>query len=141
VLGHWLKVCPKGEAGLARFARSTPEDFMKHSVLGLFCLLGLALATPALAQDAKTIERGQAVYAEQKCSLCHAIEGKGNKQHPLDGIGSKLSAADIRKWITDPKSMEASLPAKPKIPMKAYPNLKAEDLDALVAYLGSLKKS
>jgi mono/diheme cytochrome c family protein len=108
------------------------------------CLVGIALlvAATAAAQDkAAAIERGKAVYTEQKCSLCHAIEGKGNKQNPLDGVGSKLSAADIRKWITTPKVMEASLPTKPKISMKAYPNLKPEDLDALVAYLESLKKS
>lgn len=117
---------------------------MRHPLLaslGFVGFLGLVVSTPAFAQDAKVIERGQAVYVEQKCSLCHAVEGKGNKQHPLDGIGAKLSAADIRKWITDPKAMEAGLQAKPKISMKAYPTLKAEDLDALVAYLGSLKKS
>lgn len=111
------------------------------ALFGMVAFAGFALATPVFTQDAATVARGQAVYAEQKCSLCHAVEGKGNKQHPLDGTGAKLSAADIRKWITSPKEMEASLPAKPKIPMKAYPNLKAEDLDALVAYVSSLKKS
>ena len=112
--------------------------------LGTMCLVGIGMlfAGTAVAQDkAAVVERGKAVYTEQKCSLCHAIEAKGNKQHPLDGVGSKLSAADIRKWITTPKEMEATLPAKPKISMKAYPNLKPEDLDALVAYLESLKKS
>jgi len=104
--------------------------------------MGLLVAATAAAQDkAAVIERGKAVYTEQKCSLRHAIEGKGNKQNPLDGAGSTLSAADIRKWITTPKEMEAKLPAKPKISMKAYPNLKPEDLDALVAYIESLKKS
>ncbi len=115
-----------------------------RQILGTFCAIGVvALFTqPVVAQDqAAAVERGKAVYAEQKCSMCHAIEGKGNKQAPLDGVGSKLSAADIRKWITSPKEMEAALPTKPKISMKAYPNLKPEDLDALVAYLESLKKS
>jgi mono/diheme cytochrome c family protein len=106
-------------------------------LLGLFFVPVIALA----AQD-KTANaaRGKAVYDEQQCSLCHQIEGKGNKQNPLDGVGEKLSAADIRKWITSPKEMEATLTAKPKISMKAYPNLKPEDLDALVAYLQSVKK-
>lgn len=107
----------------------------------VFGLVSMLVATSAAAQDSPQIERGKAVYAEQKCGMCHAVEGKGNKQHPLDGVGAKLSTADIRKWITNPKEMEAALPAKPKMPMKAYPSLKAEDLDALVAYLGSLKKS
>jgi mono/diheme cytochrome c family protein len=111
---------------------------------GTACLIaiGVLFAATAAAQDkAAAIERGKAVYAEQKCSLCHALEGKGNKQNPLDGVGSKLSAADIRKWIVTPKEMEAALPTKPKISMKAFPNLKPADLDALVAYLESLKKS
>ena len=69
-----------------------------------------------------------------KCSMCHAIEGKGNKNMPLDGIGAKLSAADIKKWIVSPKEMKADTK------MKAYPSLSAADLDALVAYLSSLKK-
>ncbi len=115
-----------------------------RQVFGTLCAIAMVATLPhsALAQDkAAVIERGKAVFAEQKCSLCHAIDGKGNKQAPLDGVGSKLSAADIRKWITNPKEMEASLPTKPKISMKAYPNLKPEDLDALVAYLESLKKS
>jgi mono/diheme cytochrome c family protein len=99
-------------------------------------------ASTALAQPAAgNLERGKAVYVEQKCSLCHAVEGKGNKQHPLDSVGSKLSVDDIRAWIVTPKVMEAKLAAKPKVSMKAYPNLPPADLDALVAYLASLKKS
>jgi mono/diheme cytochrome c family protein len=109
--------------------------------LGLLSLFFVPIAALAGQDKAADIERGKAVYTEQKCTMCHSIEGKGNKQNPLDGVGTKLSAADIRKWITSPKEMEASLPTKPKISMKAYTNLKPADLDALVAYLESLKKS
>ena len=38
--------------------------------------------------------------------MCHAIAGAGNKSDPLDGVGKKLSAADIRAWIVTPKEME-----------------------------------
>ncbi len=110
--------------------------------LSFICLLAMLFASPAFAQSAPgNVERGKAVYAEQKCSLCHAVAGKGNKQHPLDSVGAKLSVEDIRAWIVTPKVMEAKLPTKPKMPMKAYPNLPAADLDALVAYLASLKSS
>ena len=62
------------------------------------------LSTPrtARAQDAAQVKKGEEVYAAQKCQMCHAIAGKGNKQNPLDGIGAKLSADDIKKWIIDP---------------------------------------
>ena len=98
---------------------------------------GAALA-PAGTSAADTA-RGAAVYAEQKCSLCHSIAGKGNPRGSLDGVGKKLSADDIRQWIVDPKEMAAKTKAERKPPMKAYPNLPAADLDALVAYLESLK--
>ena len=50
----------------------------------------------ATAQDAAQVKKGQEVYAAQKCSVCHAIAGKGGKANPLDGVGAKLSADDIR---------------------------------------------
>jgi len=97
----------------------------------------LAGATPASAQDAA---RGAEVYAAQKCSLCHAIAGKGKAANPLDGVGAKLSADDIKQWITHPKEMTAKAKSTKKPPMPAkYGSLPAADLDALVGYLASLK--
>src|SRR4051812_49054679 len=43
----------------------------------------LAFGATALAQDAK-VARGQKVYTDQKCSLCHSIGGHGNAKGPLD---------------------------------------------------------
>ena len=95
------------------------------------------LATPVLAQDAAQIAKGKGVYDAQKCSLCHAVAGRGNAKGPLDKVGAKLSAADIRKWIVSPKEMKSETNRKPE--MRAYPSLPAADLDALVAYMQSLK--
>ena len=87
-----------------------------------------------MAQD------GKAVYAAQKCSVCHAAAGAGNKNNPLDGVGKKLSAADIRAWIVTPKVMEKKTSSTKKPPMPdRYAKLPAADLDALVAYMASLK--
>jgi mono/diheme cytochrome c family protein len=99
------------------------------------------MATPlAAAQDDAKVKKGQAVYAAQKCSMCHSIAGKGGKQNPLDGVGTKLSADDIKLWITTPKEMTAKTKSTKKPPMPAkYASLPAADLDALVAYLASLK--
>jgi len=92
------------------------------------------------AQDAKMIEKGQQVYTAQKCSVCHSVADKGMKKGPLDGVGSKLSADEIREWLVHPAEMTAKTKATRKPPMKAYDKLPKEDLDALVAYLSSLKK-
>ena len=84
-------------------------------------------------------ERGMKVYADQKCSLCHAVAGKGNAKGALDAVGSKLTADEIRKWIVSPAEMTKVAKAERKPPMKAYASLSKEDLDALVAYMLSLK--
>ena len=94
-------------------------------------------ALPALAQDQALIDKGKAVYDAQRCSTCHAVAGRGNVKGPLDSVGSRVSAADIRKWIVSPKEMKSPTNRKPD--MRAYPTLPAADLDALVAYLLSLK--
>jgi mono/diheme cytochrome c family protein len=107
-------------------------------VVGSMALFAVLLAPASVgAQDAA---KGQAVYTAQKCSMCHAIEGKGNKTNPLDGVGTKLSADDIRQWITNPKEMTTKTKSTKKPPMPAnYGKLAAPDLDALVAYMQSLK--
>ena len=94
-------------------------------------------ATFASAQD---VARGKQVFTESKCSVCHSVADQGNKKGPLDGIASKLTAADMRAWITTAPEMAAKAKADRKPPMKAYPDLPKEDLDALVAYLQTLKK-
>ena len=109
---------------------------MRATVMVVTICLGIPAA--AAAQDAK-VTKGAEVYAAQKCALCHSVGDKGNKKGPLDGVGSKLSAADIRQWMTDAKAMTAKTNATRKPDMKAYA-LPNDDLDALVAYMVSLKK-
>ena len=100
-------------------------------------VLAAIIALPAVL-SAQDVEKGKAVYTANKCQSCHAIEGKGNKKFPLDGVGAKLSTEDITTWITNPSEMEAKLAVKPKIKMKAY-KLAPDDLKSLVAYMASLK--
>jgi hypothetical protein len=72
--------------------------------------------------------------------VCHSIAGKGNAKGPLDDVGSRLSAEEIRQWMVNPAEMTKKTNAARKPPMRAYPNLPKEDLDGLVAYMLSLKK-
>jgi mono/diheme cytochrome c family protein len=90
----------------------------------------------AAAQDAKA--KGEKTYTDQKCSLCHSIGGHGNAKGPLDDVGKKLSADEIRQWVTDAKAMTAKTHATRKPEMKQY-TLPKDDVDGLVAYLSSLK--
>ena len=95
-----------------------------------------ALSGPASAQT----DRGQQVFAAQKCSMCHAVAGKGNAKGPLDGVASKYSAADLKEWIVNPKGMTEKTKAMRKPAMRDFSALPAADVDALVAYMQTLKK-
>ena len=104
----------------------------------VLCALGL-IAVSARDAGAAAPEDGAKIYAAQKCSLCHAVAGKGNPKGALDDVGKRLSADDIRMWLTSPKDMSAKHKAERKPPMKSFATLPQQDLDALVAYLVTLK--
>lgn len=105
----------------------------------MFSAFVLTMAVAA-APDPALVEKGQALFTKNRCTLCHSVAGKGNAKGPLDTTGDKNTAADLRKWLTEPAEMAKKANAARKPPMPAYGKLPAADLDALVAYLGSLKK-
>jgi cytochrome c oxidase subunit II len=112
---------------------------MKRS-LAVVAIVALSLgvsgprADEAAKPDPEKVGKGQQVYAAQHCSMCHSIAGKGNPKNALDDVGSKMTAEELKKYITNPKSVKADTK------MKAYPSLSADDLDALVTYLLTLTK-
>ncbi len=101
---------------------------------------GAAESKAGAASDADKVARGQKLYAENKCTPCHSIGGKGNAKGPLDGVGAKLSPEEIRQWLINPTEMTGRTKATRKPPMPSYAKLPKEDVEALVAYLSSLKK-
>jgi mono/diheme cytochrome c family protein len=123
-------------AKLPEFRRKAGGKQMRLIAIAVIVCAGAA--TAAAGQDAK-VARGEQLYAEQKCGLCHSIADKGNKKGPLDGVGSKLSTDELRQWIVDAKGMTAKTSASRKPDMKNYA-LPKEDVDALVAHMASLKK-
>ncbi|MGE0393785.1 MAG: cytochrome c [Vicinamibacterales bacterium] len=108
---------------------------MRTGLVGV--VVGLLTAGGVLRAET-AIERGAVLYGAQKCAMCHAVAGKGNAKGPLDGVGKKLSAEDIRQWIVDAPGMTARTKAPRRPAMKAY-SLPKEDVEALVAYMVSLK--
>lgn len=106
----------------------------------LLAVLMVAFAGVASAQDAAVIEKGKQVYAAQKCQVCHSVAGVGNKKGVLDGVGARLKTEEIRQWVVAAPEMTAKTKAERKPVMKAYTTLPKDELDALVAYLASLKK-
>src|SRR5262245_56158417 len=107
---------------------------VRSLVFGAIIVVGFAAL--ASAQDKA---KGEQVFTAQKCSLCHSVAGKGNAKGPLDDVGSKLKADEIREWLVDTKGMIAK--AKPtRTPAMKQFTLSKEEVDDLVAYLSSLKK-
>ncbi len=95
-------------------------------------------AVPVIpSADPKLVEAGRRVYAEQDCVRCHTIAGRGNPRSPLDGVGARLSAAEIRRWITpsqEPAALSDGFQAR-----HANRSLTESQREALVAYLHSLR--
>jgi len=115
-------------------------SLFRGTALLALVVMPLATVSSGAAGQAGDAKKGQAVYTAQKCQTCHSVAGVGSKKNPLDGVGTKLSAEDIRQWITHPVEMAAKAKSTKKPVMQAkYGKLSAGDLDALVAYMQSLK--
>jgi mono/diheme cytochrome c family protein len=95
-------------------------------------------AAVALPDAPQKPTRGQAVFAEQNCAACHSLAGTGNPRYPLDGVGARLSTAELRNWITATGGTAERLPASIARRKQRYQELPAADHDSLVTYLASL---
>jgi mono/diheme cytochrome c family protein len=136
-IGGFLSTWRKMTRGREVAPHSISEGaFMFRVIAGLMLCVGLAAT--AVAQDAK-VAKGEKLFADQKCTLCHSVGDKGNKKGPLDGVATTLKSDEIREWIVDAKGMTAKTKATRKPEMKAYA-LPKEDVEALAAYLLTLKK-
>jgi len=90
----------------------------------------------AIADDAAMVEKGKAVYdsAKPACKACH-----NEKKNPLDKFGASGSVDDVKAWVRTPKEAMAKAGKKGMMPAYAEAKISNEDLDALAAYLVSLK--
>lgn len=84
-------------------------------------------------------EAGREIYRAQRCGACHSIDGTGNPRYPLDGVGARLDPDTLRSWIVGAPEIAALLPVSAIRRKQQYRELPAEDLDALVAYLASMR--
>jgi putative heme-binding domain-containing protein len=89
----------------------------------------------SFAQEEKAlVEKGQKLYTEKKCSICHKIDGVGGKIGPdLSDVGNRRDAEWIKRFLKAPKSVN------PETKMPPFKGTD-EELEPLVSYLMSLKK-
>lgn len=88
--------------------------------------------------DSKRIEIGRQIYQQQSCGFCHSIAGQGNPRNPLDGVGKKRTASELRNFITGADTLQGLLTTSIRKRKQRYKELSADDLDALVIYMQSL---
>ncbi|MEO1292008.1 MAG: cytochrome c [Pseudomonadota bacterium] len=111
---------------------------------------GERIADP-LTSNPPDAERGAQIVADPalgNCLSCHRIGALGSGERPLDGIGSRLSAAELRLWIVNPLflSDDRSKPAYYRIEdqkpgaeqFSGRPALTAQQIEDVIAYLGQL---
>jgi len=98
----------------------------------------VAAAASAAAQGNAKADQGAALFSAQKCTMCHSYAGKGNPKGALDKLTAKNKAEHIRQWLQDPEGMRAKSNATRTPAMKPM-KLNADQIDALVAYLTSVK--
>ena len=98
--------------------------------VSVMVLIGLA-AAPIAASGDKV--KGEKIYKDAKCSVCHKIGSTGGKMGPeLTKVGASRDLAWLTKYLANPK---AENPKNKMPPVKA----KGADLDDLIAYMLSLK--
>lgn len=136
-LGQCAELCGYSHAHMRmRGIVNTPQEFEAW-----IAAQKAPAATPAAGSPAA---RGAEVFTARGCAGCHAVSGTPATSRvgpDLSHFGSRLTVAagimentpeNLRRWLADPPGV------KPGALMPNL-NLNAEDLDALVAYLTSLK--
>ncbi len=87
--------------------------------------------------DSAAARQGEAIYRRESCRDCHKVFENGSGSGPrLDGVGARRSPGWLQAYLLDPSPAQGSPTYRVRMP--AYGHLKAEDRDALVAYLLAL---
>lgn len=115
---------------------------------------GAALASVPTGADSKTPSRaatgdlvalGKEQWDLQECYNCHKLSGQGGKKRgpEMDNIGSLMQPEELRQKILDPRSWMAEgfekEYDKKKMPDKYKELMEDKEIDALVAFLSTLK--
>jgi len=96
---------------------------------------GLLLACAVTVRAADTAA-GKAVFdaAKPACKSCHT-----ETRNSLAKVGAENTAAEIKAWVRTPKEMMTKKGKKGVMPAFPVEKISNADLDALVAYLATMK--
>ncbi len=106
---------------------------MKRLILSAVAVLvAIMFCAPLYAQG--NADNGKKVFEREKCAMCHNA-----KLNSLEGVGTKLTADQIREWIENPTAAATNQKSTSKMKMPKK-NITKADVDDLVAYLQTMKK-
>ena len=97
----------------------------------ILCAAGLASASD-----------GKAAF-DTNCAKCHGPDGKGATKMGIKAGAKDLTDPKIQAELTDAKiakTIKEGVVVGDKTKMKGFPELSADDVTALVAFVKSLKK-
>jgi cytochrome c oxidase subunit 2 len=134
--GQCAEFCGYQHANMALFVIAEPPERYEQ--------WAAAARTSAPQPTESLAQRGQQVFLQSTCAMCHTIVGtpaNGRRAPDLTHVASRLrigagmlpnDPVTLSAWISDPQRI------KPGVNMPAHA-LPGADLQALVAYLGTLK--
>lgn len=95
---------------------------------------------PRIDVDPEVARRGARVFDDAGCARCHAVGGSGNPRSPLDGVGARLTLEEIRARIVAAPSARDGLSRSVIRTKEGYAELPDPDLEALAAWLATLRE-
>lgn len=139
--------CGKDHAGMAgKVLVMAPEKFEEWKEAELAKLREKLKNMGKVVDEASLIDEGSRLFTAKGCNACHGLQGNRLVGPPLNGIFGKVEEMQDGTKITVDEAYlrESILKPMAKI-VKGYPpamppqNVTEEELNALVAYLRSLK--
>jgi ubiquinol-cytochrome c reductase cytochrome b subunit len=135
----WLATVPF----LDRRSERNPLQRAGTVLVGAAIALAIAaLTVMAVADDPATwayvtrpaVRAGARLVAQNDCASCHKIRGEGGSVGPdLSFVGQRRETEWLKAYVRDPASLN------PSAAMPAHTALSEKDLDAIAAYLKSLR--
>lgn len=103
---------------------------MKNVILDFVLIAFVSLSV----ENAIASTQSGEISFTQNCLMCHKVNGKGGNLGPdLSKIYSRMKEVELKLKIENPKAN------KPTSSMPAFKDMSKADMDALIAYLKTLK--
>ena len=109
-----------------------------RELLALLAALGLAALLaggPVAGQERELIlARGQQLFLDGGCLICHAVRGNGGTAGPdLTEVGNRYDEAALGRWMRDPTRHKVA------VHTQKFEAMTDGKVQALAAYLASLR--